>query len=141
MILEIFIESTTEFKITEVPTNGDLTLSVTNGKTIIDKQGDQTTVTQDLISKVEISKDQIVTLGQIGAGKVEFVPNNDTDEDGSFKFQVGNGMRNFRETEYETTIDVKAVSDAAAANVDDKPHYAISIVGLEGIDFSDLKTI
>ena len=32
-------ESTKEFKITEVPTNGKLTLSVTTGETIVDKEG------------------------------------------------------------------------------------------------------
>ena len=108
-------ESTTEFKITEVPTNGKLTLSVTTEETIVDKEGNQTTVTQD--SKVEITKDQIITLGQVGAGKVEFLPNKDTDNDGSFKFQVGDGEK-FSKTEYETEIIVNAVADAPDLNIE-----------------------
>ncbi|MCT7529705.1 immunoglobulin-like domain-containing protein, partial [Aliarcobacter cryaerophilus] len=105
---------TKEFKITELPTNGDLYLSVTKGETIIDKEGNKIEATQD--SRVEITKDQIVTLGQVGAGKVEFVPNPNSNEDGSFKFQVGDGKGNFS-NDYTTTIDVKAVADAPGASV------------------------
>ena len=55
-------------------------------------------------------------MAQVGAGKVEFVPNKDTDEDGSFKFQVGDGNGKFSE-EYKTEIDVKAVADKPEASV------------------------
>ena len=50
-------------------------------KRLLIKKGNQTSVTQD--SKAEI-KDQIVTLGQVEREKVEFVPNPNSDEDGSF---------------------------------------------------------
>ena len=72
MILEIFLKVQKEFKITEVPTNGKLTLSVTTGETIVDKEKSNECYSR---FKVEITKDQIITLGQVGAGKVEFVPN------------------------------------------------------------------
>jgi hypothetical protein len=131
-------ESTTEFKITEVPTNGKLTLSVTTEETIVDKEGNQTTVTQD--SKVEITKDQIITLGQVGAGKVEFVPNKDTDNDGSFKFQVGDGEK-FSKTEYETEIIVNAVADASEASVNNIDTTTVSQSLGEDIDLSGLTSI
>jgi hypothetical protein len=131
-------ESTKEFKITEVPTNGKLTLSVTTGETIVDKEGNQTTVTQD--SKVEITKDQIITLGQVGAGKVEFVPNKDTDNDGSFKFQVGDGEK-FSKTEYETEIIVNAVADASEASVNNIDTTTVSQSLGEDIDLSGLTSI
>ncbi len=102
-------ESTKEFKITELPTNGKLTLSVTTVETIVDEESNQTTVTQD--SKVPVTKDQIVTLGQVDAGKVEFVSNKDSDEDGQFKFQVGDGEK-FSKAEYETKIIVNAVAES-----------------------------
>ncbi len=50
-------------------------------------------------------------LIQVGAGKVEFVPNKDSDENGQFKFQVGDGEK-FSKAEYETEIIVNAVADA-----------------------------
>ena len=115
-------ESTKEFKITEVPTNGKLTLSVTTGETIVDKEGNQTTVTQD--SKVEITEDKIVTLAQVKAGKVEFIPKENSDEDGSFKFQVGDGEK-FSKAEYETEIIVNAVADA--------PDLSIELTKIESI--------
>ena len=131
-------ESTKEFKITEVPTNGKLTLSVTTEETIVDKEGNQTNVTQD--SKVEITKDQIITLGQVGAGKVEFVPNKDTDNDGSFKFQVGDGEK-FRKTEYETKIIVNDVADAPKAIVNNIDTTTVSQSLGEDIVFSGLTSI
>ncbi|MGJ0317578.1 hypothetical protein NG767_02385 [Aliarcobacter cryaerophilus] len=133
-------ESTTEFKITEVPTNGKLTLSVTT-VTIVDNGVNQTTVTQD--SKVEITKNQIVTLGQVGAGKVEFVPNKDTDNDGSFKFQVGDGEK-FSKTEYETEIIVNAVApDLSDASTDGSEAVSnvMSFAGGGDIYLSNLKDI
>ena len=112
-------ESTKEFKITEVPTNGKLTLSVTTGETIVDKEGNQTTVTQD--SKVEITEDKIVTLAQVKAGKVEFIPKENSDEDGSFKFQVGDGEK-FSKAEYKTEIIVNAVADAPDLSIELKSY-------------------
>ncbi|WP_206193083.1 immunoglobulin-like domain-containing protein, partial [Aliarcobacter cryaerophilus] len=106
--------NTTEFKITELPTNGKLFLTVIKGETIFNKDGSQTVATED--SKVEVSKGQVISLAQVGAGKVEFVPNKDTDEDGSFKFIVGDGNGKFSE-EYKTEIDVKAVADKPEASV------------------------
>ncbi|MEM5558995.1 hypothetical protein AAHK07_10740, partial [Aliarcobacter cryaerophilus] len=117
--------NTKEFKITELPTNGKLFLSITVGDTIFNPDGTQTVATEDI--KVEITKDQIVTLGQVGAGKIEFVPNLNNDEDGSFKFQVGDGNGKFS-TEYTTTIDVKAVADAPTVSIDITKIGATTIV-------------
>ena len=106
---------TTEFKITELPTNGTLYLNVTSGDTIINKDGTETIATLD--SKTPISADDIISLANVAAGKVEFEPTTDTDEDGSFKFKVGDGDDNFSE-EYTTTIEVIAVADTPDADID-----------------------
>ncbi|MDS1315863.1 vWA domain-containing protein, partial [Aliarcobacter butzleri] len=107
--------NTKEFKITELPTNGKLYLIVTKGETIIDKDGNKTIATED--TKVEISKNQIVTLADVGAGRVVFEPTANSDADGQFKFQVGDGQGHFS-SEYTTTIDVKAVADTPTVSID-----------------------
>ncbi|WP_034227151.1 vWA domain-containing protein, partial [Aliarcobacter butzleri] len=107
--------NTKEFKITELPTNGKLYLIVTKGETIIDKDGNKTIATED--TKVEISKNQIVTLADVGAGRVVFEPTANSDADGQFKFQVGDGEGHFS-SEYTTTIDVKAVADTPTVSID-----------------------
>ncbi|MCT7543505.1 immunoglobulin-like domain-containing protein [Aliarcobacter cryaerophilus] len=109
------ISTKTEFKITELPTNGNLYLIVKKGETIFNPDGTKTEATEDV--KIEITKDQVLTLGQVGGGKVVFEPTPDSDEDGSFKFQVGDGNGKFSE-EYTTTIDVKAVADAPTVSID-----------------------
>ncbi|MGJ0366306.1 hypothetical protein NG789_09850, partial [Aliarcobacter cryaerophilus] len=112
-------EKVQEFKITELPTNGKLYLTVTKGETIIDKDGNKTIVTED--TKVEISKDQIISLADIAAGKVVFEPNENSDENGSFEFQAGDGNGNFSDSSYTTTIDVKAVADAPEVTISITP--------------------
>ncbi|MFY9070600.1 VWA domain-containing protein, partial [Aliarcobacter butzleri] len=107
--------NTKEFKITELPTNGKLYLIVTKGETIIDKDGNKTIATED--TKVEISKNQIVTLADVGAGRVVFEPTANSDADGQFKFQVGDEKGHFS-SEYTTTIDVKAVADTPTVSID-----------------------
>ncbi|MDN5071737.1 hypothetical protein O8C76_11935, partial [Aliarcobacter butzleri] len=111
-------EKVQEFKITELPTNGKLYLTVTKGETIIDKYGNETIVTED--TKVEISKDQIISLADIAAGKVVFEPYENSDENGSFEFQAGDGKGNFS-SEYTTTIDVKAVADTPKVTISITP--------------------
>ncbi|MDN5073865.1 vWA domain-containing protein, partial [Aliarcobacter butzleri] len=107
--------NTKEFKVTELPTNGKLYLIVTKGETIIDKDGNKTIATED--TKVGISKNQIVTLADVGAGRVVFEPTANSDADGQFKFQVGDGKGHFS-SEYTTTIDVKAVADTPTVSID-----------------------
>ncbi|MCT7446586.1 immunoglobulin-like domain-containing protein [Aliarcobacter skirrowii] len=107
--------NTEEIKITQLPENGKLYLTITKGEVIIDKEGNQTVATEDM--KIEITEDQTITLGQIASGSVEFVPNTNSDVDGSFNFQVGDGNGNFS-SEYTTTIDVKAVADAPTVSID-----------------------
>ncbi|MGJ0337812.1 Ig-like domain-containing protein [Aliarcobacter cryaerophilus] len=105
---------TKEFKITELPENGKLFLTVIKGETIIDQYGNKSVATED--TKVEVSKDQVISLADVGAGKVVFEPNTNSDVDGSFKFTVGNGSGSFSQ-EYTTTIDVKAVADAPTVSI------------------------
>ncbi|MCT7910178.1 hypothetical protein N5915_11500, partial [Arcobacter lacus] len=112
-------EKVQEFKITELPTNGKLYLTVTTGETIIDKDGNKTIATED--TKVEISKDQIISLADIAAGKVVFEPNENSDKNGSFEFQAGDGNGNFSDSSYTTTIDVKAVADAPEVTISITP--------------------
>ena len=109
--------NTKEFKITELPDaeSGKLYLLVKQGETIIDKEGNTSQATQD--TKVEIFENQIITLADVGAGKVTFEPKANSDIDGDFKFKVGDGKGKFSE-EYTTVIQVVAVADAPTASID-----------------------
>ena len=86
--------SVTEVKITELPTNGQLTL---NG--------------------VVVGKDQVITRADIDSGKLVFTPNANTDEDGSFKFLVNDGSK-WANIESTTTIEVIAVADTPTTSID-----------------------
>ncbi|MCT7579788.1 hypothetical protein, partial [Aliarcobacter butzleri] len=112
--------NTKEFKITELPgiENGKLYIVITKGETIFNKDGSQTIATED--SKVEVSKGQVISLAQVGAEQVVFEPTANSDADGSFKFQVGDGKGNFS-SEYTTTIEVKAVADAPDVSISITP--------------------
>ena len=105
---------TTEFKITELPTNGTLYYKTTIGETVIDKEGNTSVATED--SKVAITEDQIISLIDVNAGRVIFEPIEHSDEDGVFKFMVGNGGGNFSD-ESTTTIEVKAIADEPVASI------------------------
>ncbi len=109
--------NTKEFKITELPNpeSGKLYLLVKQGETIIDKEGNITVATQD--TKVEIFQNQIVKLADVGAEKVIFEAKANSDIDGNFKFEVGDGKGKFSE-EYTTVIQVVAVADVPTASID-----------------------
>ena len=70
--------------------NGTLKLTVTTGEIIIDKEGNQIVAIKD--EQIDIEDGSIVTLAQVKDGKVEFISNENSDTDGSFKFQVGDGV-------------------------------------------------
>ncbi|MGE4463202.1 MAG: hypothetical protein AB7D49_12275, partial [Arcobacter sp.] len=108
--------NTKEFKITELPNleSGKLYLLVKQGETIIDKEGNLVTITQD--TKIEVYKDQIISLADIGAEKLIFEPTSNSDIDGKLKFQVGDGNGNFSD-EYTTAIEIIAVADAPIATI------------------------
>ncbi|MGE0052280.1 MAG: VWA domain-containing protein, partial [Arcobacter sp.] len=108
--------NTKEFKITELPNldSGKLYLLVKEGETIIDKEGNLITVTQD--TKIEIYKGQIITLADVGAGKLIFEPTSNSDIDGNLKFEVGDGNGNFS-NEYTTAIEIIAVADEPVASI------------------------
>ncbi|MBD3830942.1 MAG: hypothetical protein IE890_10730, partial [Arcobacter sp.] len=109
--------NTKEFKITELPNleSGKLYLLVKQGETIIDKEGNLVTITQD--TKIEVYKDQIISLADIGAEKLIFEPTSNSDIDGKLKFEVGDGNGNFSD-EYTTAIEIIAVADAPIATID-----------------------
>ena len=105
-----------QVEITEVPQNG--TLYIYNGnivETIITNDGKTVNVYEN---KVAVSTGTVISMIDIAAGKVIFVPNENSDEEGSFKFKVGDSNGNFMETEYTTTIEVKAVADMPTASID-----------------------
>ncbi|MGJ0289621.1 hypothetical protein NG749_04705 [Aliarcobacter cryaerophilus] len=115
------ISTKTEFKIIELPTNGNLFLTITTGETIFDKEGNKITSTKD--ETIQISKNQILTLGQISDGKVTFIPTKDTDADSKFSFKIGQDG-DFAGN-YTTTIIVKAVADAPTVSIDVEQIIAI----------------
>ncbi|WP_417334520.1 VWA domain-containing protein, partial [Halarcobacter sp.] len=104
-----------EFKITELPENGTLYYKVTKGQTVIDKEGNTHVVTED--TTIEIAENQVISLADIASGKVTFTPDSNSDEDGSFKFKVGDEDGNFTDEEYTTIIDVLAVADAPEVSI------------------------
>ena len=139
--------NTKEFKITELPNpeSGKLYLIVKHGETIIDKEGNISVATQD--TKIEIFENQIIKLADIGAGKVVFEPKANSDVDGDFKFEVGDGKGKFSE-EYTTVIEVIAVSDEPIATIDitkvasSSTEYKIDIsAALADIDGSEALTV
>ncbi|AXK48480.1 von Willebrand factor type A (vWA) domain-containing protein [Aliarcobacter trophiarum LMG 25534] len=65
---------------------------------------------------IEVKAGDIVDISKIENGNVVFVPNKDTDEDGSFNFSVSNGNGNFSES-YETKVNVTAVADAPEVSI------------------------
>ena len=66
---------------------------------------------------VAVNVDDIVDITQIQQGNVIFVPKENSDEDGSFKFIVGDGNGKWS-TPYNTEIIVKAVADAPTVSID-----------------------
>jgi hypothetical protein len=103
-----------EFKITQVPENGTLYYKVTSGQTVIDKEGNTYVVTED--TTIEIAENQVISLADIASGKVTFEPDSNSDEDGSFKFEVSDGTT-WHDEEYTTSVEVKAVADAPTASI------------------------
>ncbi|PKI79737.1 hypothetical protein CP960_12930, partial [Malaciobacter halophilus] len=103
-----------EFKITQIPENGTLYYKVTSGQTVIDKEGNTYVVTED--TTIEIAENQVISLADIASGKVTFEPDSNSDEDGSFKFEVSDGTT-WHDEEYTTSVEVKAVADAPTASI------------------------
>lgn len=99
------ITNNTEIKITELPTNGKLFMFITTGETIFDKEGNKIVVQED--AKVELKDDQILNLAQIKDGKIQFIPEENSSNESSFKFSVGNnGEFN---NEYTTKIEINNI--------------------------------
>ncbi|CAM3440805.1 VWA domain-containing protein [Arcobacter aquimarinus] len=137
--------NTKEFKITELPNleSGKLYLLVKEGETIIDKEGNISVATQD--TKIEIFENQIIKLADVGAEKVIFEPKINSDIDGSFKFEVGDGNGKFSD-EYTTVIKINAVSDTPTTSIDavklSSGEYTVEInAALRDIDGSETLTV
>ncbi|RXJ80097.1 immunoglobulin-like domain-containing protein [Arcobacter sp. F2176] len=105
-----------EFKITEIPSEGILYLTVHEGETIIDANGNKHVVSKD--TQIEVNSGQVVSLANVAAGNLIYVPKEDSDNDASFKFQIGDGNENFKDVDYKTDINIKAVADAPNASID-----------------------
>ncbi|MFY9105695.1 hypothetical protein OZY38_10610, partial [Aliarcobacter cryaerophilus] len=69
---------------------------------------------------VAVKAGDIVDISQIENGNVIFVPKENSDVDGSFKFIVGDGNVKWSDdsTPYKTEIIVKAVADAPTVSID-----------------------
>ncbi|NVJ52517.1 MAG: VWA domain-containing protein, partial [Campylobacteraceae bacterium] len=109
-------EAVKQFKITELPSEGTLYLTVHKGEILIDKEGNTYTATED--TKIEITEGQIISLANIAAGNVTYEPEANSDADTSFKFQIGDEDGNFKDVDYTTDIEVIAVADAPTASID-----------------------
>ena len=108
----------TDIKITSLPDNGVLYYTVTEAVTSIGGDGETTVVTAAVKNAITIDDvNNIISLANITAGKLEFEPNTNTDEDGKFEFQVGNNEGNFSNESYEISIEVIAVADAPEASI------------------------
>ncbi|PHO17513.1 hypothetical protein CPU12_10110 [Malaciobacter molluscorum LMG 25693] len=108
-------EAVKQFKITELPSEGTLYLIVHKGEIIIDKYGNKHVATED--TRVPIHEGQVVSLADVAAGNVVYVPKENSDEDVDLKFQVGDKDGNFNDTEYKTDIKIDAVADAPEASI------------------------
>ncbi|ADG93142.1 Hemolysin-type calcium-binding region [Arcobacter nitrofigilis DSM 7299] len=99
-----------EVKITELPANGKLYIN--DGsivETIVDNEGKEVNVYSN---RHEVTAGTVISMVDIAAGKVVFIPDANSDENGSFKFQVDDGNGHFVDNIHTTTIDLVAVADA-----------------------------
>ncbi|RXJ98618.1 hypothetical protein CRU98_09615 [Arcobacter sp. CECT 8986] len=106
----------TQIKITEIPSEGTLYLTVTQGQTVIDANGQEHVVTTD--TKVEVNPGQVISLANVAAGNLSYEPKDDSDTDVKLKFQIGDEDGNFKSTEYTTDINITAVADLPTASID-----------------------
>ncbi|MGB7403611.1 MAG: immunoglobulin-like domain-containing protein, partial [Arcobacter sp.] len=104
-----------EFKVTEIPSEGTLYLTVHKGETVIDANGNSHVITHD--TQIEVNSGQVISLANVAAGNLVYVPKEDSDEDVNFKFQIGDGNGNFKDVDYTTDINIKAVADAPNASI------------------------
>ena len=104
-----------KIKFTELPENGKIYVLKSEYTGSINDRAEYTSSENKIY--VEIKVTDIVDISQINKGNVIFVPNEDTDDNGNFKFSVSNGNGNFS-GDYITTINVVAVADTPTASID-----------------------
>ncbi|MCB5163091.1 choice-of-anchor K domain-containing protein [Marinomonas sp. E8] len=106
----------TEFKITDLPDaqSGVIYYIETKATTTTNNAGQVVEIAE---IKHAVTSEEVISLANINEGKLVFEPTADSDVDGSFKFQVGDGNGNFSE-EYTTSIEVVAVADTPDVDID-----------------------
>jgi len=104
-----------EIKFVTVPENGILYVLKDEITLSINEKAEYSEETKSNFEALEVG--DIVDISKIEDGSVIFVPTVNSDENGSFKFQVGDGNDNFSE-EYTTTINVTALADTPTASID-----------------------
>ncbi|MFX4210705.1 hypothetical protein ACOL28_11000, partial [Aliarcobacter butzleri] len=112
-------QNVAKIKFTDVPDNGTLYVL----KAVVVGQIDANAEIKIISGKeyVKIEDGDIVDNSSITSGKVIFIPNENSDIDGSFKFKVSSGGTkdsDFTTKTYETTINVEAVADAPTVSID-----------------------
>ncbi len=68
------------------------------------------------IDGVEISAGTVIRVIEINNGKLVFTPNENTDEDGSFTFQVSDGSE--WSSSYITSLEIQSVADEPIVNIE-----------------------
>ncbi|MCT7573647.1 hypothetical protein, partial [Aliarcobacter butzleri] len=115
-------QNVAKIKFTDVPDNGTLYVL----KAVVVGQIDANAEIKIISGKeyVKIEDGDIVDNSSITSGKVIFIPNENSDIDGSFKFKVSSGGTkdsDFTTKTYETTINVEAVADAPIVTISITP--------------------
>ncbi|WP_323668473.1 hypothetical protein, partial [Aliarcobacter butzleri] len=108
-------QNVAKIKFNELPENGKIYVLKSEYTGSMNDRAEYTSSENKIY--VEIKVTDVVDISQINKGNVIFVPNKDTDDNGSFKFGVSNGNGNFSGN-YTTDIIVKAVADAPTASID-----------------------
>ncbi|MCT7651478.1 hypothetical protein N5U19_11380, partial [Aliarcobacter butzleri] len=101
-------QNVAKIKFTELPENGKIYVLKSEYIGSINDRAQYTSSENKIYVEIKVS--DIVDISQINKGNVIFVPNKDTDEDGSFKFLVNDGSK-WANIESTTTIEVIAVAD------------------------------
>ena len=119
-------QNVAKIKFDTLPANGTIYVLKTEYTASMNDRAEYTISESNDKVYIKLEAGDIVDISQINKGNVIFVPNKDTDDNGSFKFGVSNGNGNFSGN-YTTDIIVKAVADA--------PTVSISVVKAEQLKF------
>lgn len=104
-----------QVKFNTVPENGKIYVLKTEYTGSMNDRAEYTSSENKVY--VELKADDIVDISKIEEGSLIFVPNENTDNSGSFTFSVSNGNGIFN-GDYTTTININAVADAPEINME-----------------------